>query len=536
MKRLTALLLCVCLMLSLGAPALADVGATSYRQDEKLTSQLKTSGFEGALTFSVSGDAPSFLPASVWQALKNALPALTLDLTRTVTLKSGAENGSETILALKNGAAELTRFNYLTDGNGVRYAQSPLLADSGLTYAFEGGFDLAGLFSDAVSNTQWPSLLHVLFAINGADAAWQTRAQNAASGYQTRITAWLQTYVTTQTERDVTGGFITTMTYQIPAAAVLQELKQLLVDFYSDTALLSILREVLNAREQAAYLQPAMLLPFLQMLDNVTLEGELYIKRQFDVSGALLYESLQLPFPETFPLASLTFVRVPVTGGQSVQLSGAVRETAQGALKALAGISFDLSAQSAEQGVWTGAATLVLPAAQDEFTVSESAQKTISLTYNLDLPDPVDTADTLNNRYERRYEATLLVKPDSALGLSPLSLSLAASIYSKSSSKRSVTYLDGSLALTDLGSSGSLALNFSGKTAMAWAPTLIESAQTSALRVDLMDDAARVTLSRQLLTHLTDALNKLLTQAIPGLPLSSPAPSSTPKPGDGSLG
>ena len=72
MKRLTALFLCGCLVLSLGASALADVGATSYRQDEKLTSQLKTSGFEGTLSFSASGDAPGYISSALWQALKSS--------------------------------------------------------------------------------------------------------------------------------------------------------------------------------------------------------------------------------------------------------------------------------------------------------------------------------------------------------------------------------------------------------------------------------------------------------------------------------
>lgn len=531
MKRLTALLMCVCLTLCCAA-ARADVNTTSYAQDEKLLLQLKTSGFEGTLSFAAEGENPGIIDAATWSMLKAYLPSLSLACTRTV--RGGNEsNGSESIYTLLNGEKELTHVNVLTDQNGLTYVGSPLLDDGSVTYAFEKGFDFSALLTGAADES-WPSLLHVLYAVNNADAAWQEKAQTAMTPYLTGVTAWMQNYAATTTEKDVAGGYITTISYKIPAAAVLQETKQLLVDFFSDATLLSLLREVLSAQEQAAYLQPTMLLAFLQMLDNVKLEGEVTINRQYDLAGAPLYESVALPFAENFPLEKLTIVRLPSDAGESWRLSGAFRESAQGGLSAVA---FDLGVENAESGVYTGNVSLTLPESENDFSVAAEGSKNtrdVSFAYNLYVAQPLDTADTLNNRFERKYEATLLIKPDEASGLSAQSVSLNASVYSKSSSKRSVTYVDGTLALTDMGNNGTLKASLSGKTVRAWAPTMLDSAAASALRVDLLDDSARAALFAQAVQHATTSLQNILLSLMgQNVPAASPEMTAAP---DGSLG
>ena len=81
--------------------------------------------------------------------------------------------------------------------------------------------------------------------------------------------------MTTATEQDVSGAYLTTAVYEIPVSAMMQETKALLAKFYTTPELLALLTEVLTEEEQAAYLQTDMLMPFFQMLDRVKLDGEI---------------------------------------------------------------------------------------------------------------------------------------------------------------------------------------------------------------------------------------------------------------------
>ena len=528
-KRLTAIALILTLLC---VSALADVGALSYTQEEKLLLQLERSGFQAALTFSMSG-TPSGMDENTAALLQTILPNLTLNYTRTV--RNGYQsNGTENLLSATLNTETLLQTGWWTDANNLAYVQSNLLDQNGTVYAFDRSFDLSGFLADGTDKDTWPSILHVLWTVNNADADWQQRAESAISSYKTAVTLWMQSYASTQTERTTDGGYITTIAYSIPSAAILQEAKQLLVDFFSDSQLLSLLREVLSTDEQAAYLQPSMLLSFLQMIDNVKLDGSIEIKRQYDVTGASLYESVYLPFAETFPLSSLTIVRLPQETGDSWRVTGEMREEVSEGLSALKGITFDVSAESAEDGIWTGAVALHLPDAEN-YSVSADEQDgmDVSFTYNLNLPTPVDTADTYNNRYERSYESVLLIKPDESMGIGPQSIQLSASIYSKSSAKTSITYLDGALTWTDMNTGAAISANLDGRTAVAWVPTQWDSATADAVRIDLMNSEEGKQLVQAILSNLETTLSSLFrTDAATDTPLHTLPPQDD----DGSVG
>ncbi|MBQ8081733.1 MAG: hypothetical protein IJ240_07515 [Clostridia bacterium] len=284
----------------------------------------------------------------------------------------------------------------------------------------------------------------------------------------------------------------------------MQEAKQLLVDLYADQELLALLREVLTMEEQAAYLQPTMLLSFLSMLDKVQLSGNVTVRRQFDsATGAFLHESVYLPFAEGFPVSEVTLVHLPQETGDGYQVSGALKA---GLTPWSAGsITFDVTAVSGGEGIWSGDVRVTIPGSTDAELLEPIPDQAFAFSYNLDIPEPVVNNDVYGGRFEKTYAATLLIRPEEGSGLSPLSVKAGAVIYSKSSSVGSVTYLESTLDVTDMDTSSVLHLSFDGKTATGWTPLYLAEAPANALRVDLLDANGRTEILNALLTKLTGA-------------------------------
>ena len=500
LKRMTALFLCLTLACALAAPALAETN-----QLTKLQGQWKSSGFRGTLTGQVTGEASSLVGEEVWETLKKLFASYQLNLTHTVK-DSRANEGDESVLTLTDTAGtEVGRLNLLTDASGVIYLQSDLLDDAGLYYAFDSGFDWSSML--LTSDNGWPSLLHVLSEISGASKTWQEKAAPYAEQFSLNLSRWMQGYITTATEQAVGGAYVTTAVYEIPAAALLQETKQMLIDLYQNRALLDLLAEIMTVEEQAAYLQTSMLLPFLQMLDNVKLDGAISVRRQYDTSsGTVLYDSVTLPCPESLPVSLLTLVHVPgAEGGELWQASVALDAQKLG-IAVDQVLKVDLTAQNTDTDIWTGSVLALLPASENPEALNKEDQTLFSCTYNLNMPAPKDTNDFYQSRYERAYEATLVVKPDDAMDLPSFSLGGKTVIYSKSSAASTVCYVESSLNLNDLDQDSGVSLSFSGRTTSRWTPTMLTDALSSALRMDMMSTGNRLELLGQLFSHLTKTL------------------------------
>ena len=105
---------------------------------------------------------------------------------------------------------------------------------------------------------------------------------------------------------------------------------------------------------------------------------------------------------------------------------------------------------------------------------------------------------------------TLVVKPDDQMGLPPLSLNGTLVIYSKTSSQMSVVYVESGLTLTDLERESTVGLKFSGKTASRWTPTMLTSALSSSLRIDMMSAQNRLAQLGELVARLTGSLTKIV--------------------------
>lgn len=529
MKKLIAFLLAVCVLLGC---ACADISTTSVTQLDKLTESLEQSGLKARVLFSASGSAPEWMDQTMSDIVFNILPTLNVNFSYTPNIKYS--HGSEVILTVQKNKQEVTHFDYLTDGQGISYLRSPLFDDQKTFYAAENSFDVSGLISDALQSGEWPSIYHILYMIETAPASWQERFEKTLDVYKMSVTAWMQNYAKTETEADLTGGFITTMTYQIPANAVLMELKQLLVDFMADSSIRTLLREILSPAESAAYLQQVMLVPFLQMVDNIELSGEITVNRQFDGTGTELSESLYLPFPENNPLESITVVLIPGEG-MHFELTAQLRPEEN----AEKGISLNVTAESDEAGIYTGDVTLRLPDDPNDYSVAPEGHPGYTekhFAYNLFYAEPLDTADPFNNFYQRAYEASLLIKPDD---FAPQSLAFKGLIYSKSSSKRSPSYIEVYLTWTDSESDATATMSVAGMSQTAWTPTMLEEAQQSAIRVDLLDADEQSALAESVVSHALAMLlgTPELTAPEDTAPTVNPIPTIPPEENDdGSLG
>ncbi len=483
-KQWIALLLCLCLLCASSA-SLADVAVRESTQLDKLKGHWMNSSFQGTLTGTATQEGPAFIDPVLWSVIRAYLQDYTVSFSHT-NQNSTADLGSENVLTLSNSSGDVSIQNILAeDHNGIRYVRSPLLDDQGMYYAFGPNNDAVSLLTDALNDSAWPALAHVVYAIAAAGEDWQKRAQPSYNQVSIKVTGWLQNYGKTVTEADTQGRFVMTNDYVIPASAMLQEAKALLVDLFVDQDLMSLLREILTVDEQAAYLQKDMLWSFLSMIDRVKLNGDVTVRRQFSAeNGDVIFESVRLPFAETSSLKEMTVAH-------SVQEDGDLWQFRAELAKApLEGALIELSAQSMGSGVWVG--DVKWTPAPEKDAVTEP--KALTFAYNLEWAQPEDVNDTYEQRYERNYKGTLVVKADESLGLPVMSLSYTGRIYSKLATLTSPTYLDAVLEWADLEGGAGATLSFSGKTSSRRTPVYLNEAIASALRLDMLDAESRSSL------------------------------------------
>ena len=491
-KQWIALLLSLCLLFA-AFPSLADVAVRESTQLDKLKGHWKSSSFQGELTAKASQEGPAFIDEVAWSEFRAQLQNYTVSYTHT-NQNSTADLGSEDVLTLSSADGDVSIQNiFAEDHNGIRYVRSPLLDDQGMYYAFDPSNDAVSLLTDALSDSPWPSLAHVVYAVASAGEDWHKRAQSSYSQFSIKVTGWLQNYARTVTEADTQGRIVMTNDYEIPADALLQETKALMLDMFTDQELLSLLREILTVDEQAAYLQKDMLLTFLNMIDRVRLNGNIAVHRQFSAeNGDVLYESMVLPFAENSPLRELTVTHTAQEDGDEW------RVRAELAKAPYEGAVAEISAQNVEPGTWIGDVRWT-PAKDKD---ASEDPRPLAFAYNLAWNEPENVSDTYERRYERNYYCTFVVKADESLNLPVISLTLDGSIYSKVADLASPTYVDATLTVKDVDGGANAVLTFSGKTSSRRTPIYLNEAVSSALRLDMLSAENRVSLLNGFLHNL----------------------------------
>ena len=489
-KQWIALLLCLCLLTGCLSAA-ADVAVQESTQLDKLIGHWKSSCFQGTLTGTASQEKPSFMDASVWAAIQAYLQNYTLSFLHT-NQNPTADLGSESVLTLTNASGTVSIRNILVeDHSGIRYVRSPLLDDS-IYYAFAPSNDAVSLALNALNDSAWPSLLHVLYSIFTADESWKERAKPHYDRLTAELNKWMMNYYKTTPEVDASGRQITNLDYVIPANALLQETKQMLIYIISNQELSSLLREILTVDEQAAYLQTDMIFSFMSMIDRVNLKGDIVIRRQYSMDQ-LLYESMQIPFAETAPVSQVSIVHTVEGSADKWQLR------AELAKAPYTGALIEVSGKKMDAGIWVGDVKWTPGQTPDSVTEPD----TLTFEYNLEWDGVKDVNDVYANRYERTMGGTLVVKPDETLHLPVMSLTLKdARIYSKEAKLSSPVYVVGTLEWVDLESNASITLSLDGRTSTRQTPLYIDEAISSSLRLDMLDAESRSVLIQSLLHNL----------------------------------
>lgn len=469
MKRLAALLLA-----ALMALAAVSAVAEDYTLEEKFYQQaFKESAYRGTVTLAVTGDSTALMGAAEWAALKSLAPRLNLSMEHATT--ANKDEGQATLTLSVDGQAS-ARHTYMYDDKLIAFGGT-LLGGDNVYYSAARTWNVAELMESALrSDNAWPPMWRVVAAVETAPKEWKDRAADRIAQYETKLGLWLNGYASFSTGRENNVAY-SELSCRIPAQAVKAEIKQLMVDFYSDSELLTLLREVVTAQEAAAYLQPAMMNSLFAMLDNLALEGEVKVVRRYDAAGSALLDSVELPFAKNSVLSFLNISVTPGEGGQSWRFQGALND----------GKEFDISCLGSEEMIYTGAVEIVLPEEEKAgFVVSDAAvgRRTIAFDYNL-MWEPGEDVYTLStDRFTRDIKGSLLIRPKSGSELPEQSLTLEAAM-SSGSSKRSATQLNGSLTWRDMDSGASISAVLTSRTVSPFAYTA-PSSLNGAMRLDLL--------------------------------------------------
>ena len=484
MKRIAALLLAALLALTA-----VSAFAEDYTLEEKFYQQaFKESAYRGTVTFAVSGTGTKAMDAMTWAALKALAPRLSLSLEHATT--AGKDEGQGTLTLTLDGKTS-AKTTVMYDEKLVAFA-STLLGGEKVYYSADRNWNLSALLENLIQrDSQWPPIARLIAAIQTAPEEWQNRAKERIALYETKLGLWLNGYASFSTGRENNVAY-SELSCVIPAQSVKAEIKQLMVDLYGDSALLSLLREIATPQEAAAYLQPSMMNTLFGMLDNVKLEGEVKVVRRYDAMGDALLDQISLPFAENSVVRSLTVAVTPAEGGQNIALQGALNN----------GTEFDISCLASNDMIYTGSVTLVLPETESTgFVVNETANDLtlISFDYNLIWEPGKDEYTLATDRFNRTIKGSVVIRPrkegvSSAIQQSfpEQSLTLEAAM-SSGSSKRSATQLNGTLTWRDLDSGASISAILTSRTVSPFGYST-PSSLTGALRIDLMTDASRAAL------------------------------------------
>ena len=497
MKRLIALLLAALLLAGTSA------WAEELTLDQKFARQVQESAFKGSVTFTVSGNATKTLDSVTWAALKTLAPRLSIETDHSYVRAQGGGQATMSLLLDGENAGKTT----LLYNDSLAGLTSEVLTAQPTWYAAARTWDVTQLFQSAIQgNKAWPPIWRVLWAVHSAPEAWRTRAEAYLTPYETKLGVWMSGYVKVSSTNNET----TELHCLVPAQALKAEIKQLMVDFYADSGLLSLLREIVTAKEASAYLQPAMRETFFSLLDQTELEGDIEIIRRYDTKGEALLDQISLPFAKDQALSHLTISVSPDAGGEKWEFLGQTRE----------GVDFDFTCIQGKDLIFSGSAALLLPAEKEDtqsFVVveGEPERQSIAFDYNFSW-DPGEEKYTLtSDRFERTMKGTLLIKPQHSDVLPNQTVETEIHL-SSGSSQRSATRLEATLTWRDLDTDASVTAALSGRTA---APFTVETLNgvSNAVRVDLLSSTAYPGLVQGWQDHAQTWLQGLMGRLLPGL-------------------
>ena len=478
MKKIVSAMCAAVLAVTLAGGALA--AATDYTLEEKLEKQVASSGLKGTVSFNADGDGFMGTDDASWRLVREILPQVTVDATSTVV--SDTRPDRETQLTVNRNGAAAGQADILQDGETVVFSGD--MIGNGTWYAMGQNTDPSRILFSA--GGEWPAMGHMLYELATADEGWKARASGAASNYMVKLGLWVSgsQKITIQTED---GETRVTHKWEISGNELKSEMKQLMVDLYSDEEMLGLLAEVFTPEESAAYLQPSMMNVFFTILDGIDIDSNVIIERVYDGHGSCLSESVTLPFGTNTRLAYVTISTKGVGTEKEYAVTGAYRDLDDAAV--LHPFMIALIPVGTE-GIYTGSFSVEYPLPADtEFTVDEQTPVIgkMEAEFALGFDAGEETYSAADDLCVRERSLTLTVRPMPGDTSGLHTLSLAVDLVLSSKSRRSAaTSIDLSVTVTDQDQGGYIGMEASFKTASKWMPTLIGDLTETPVRIDTM--------------------------------------------------
>ncbi len=468
MKKCLCILLCVLLALPLtGLAKVSDkpILDIMQRQIEANTS------YRVQLSASAAGDAPFFIGADTWAALKQLLPAVSLNATYVRSKSADTLGDTQTRLMLYRADEKLSTLTL--SGRGDRqYISGDVLGEQVLSIPRDANALSMMLFP--AGEAPWPSLNRALYAVATADSDWQTQLNAALAPYYSLLSAWLQQNTQMTLERDADGDMrtISTATFTVQQAA--QEAEELLRALYQDETMLGLLRQRFSPEEAALYLEPGMLPVFVSALNQLSSEQVLTLTRAFTLSHFRLEKE---------------------NGAQTIEMT----------LTTGTVLRFSLRAQGT--GVYAG-----------EFSLSSGESVALAGTYLFTAVLGEEQYNEANAGKERTQQHTfsLLVQPAQGQAF-PAQLLQADITLAAGASTENAVWVDVNLSYTQPGTDTALTLNYHSRTGAPLSQAEVNTAAAVAL-----DGLSQQELTDYIAAHseaLIGSLTAILGQIQPATPI-----------------
>lgn len=519
MKKALLLLLSALLMLT-ALPALAQ----DYTLDQKLSKQIKDgSGLRMTITFEKTGGSFSLLDPTTNAAVTVLSQGSVLNLR---SLRGvGTLKGKEDLdITLTKGDVPLADLKYQKDTQ-LEMLSSSLLGGVGYVDVRDGGLLLALLSGQDVA---WPPVEGVLMKVNSAESTWQAAAGRKLDLYTAKLTQWLQAFTQTETQRDEAGNLQNKIVISVPAEQLKSQIKQLLVDMYSDAELLALLGQELDGRQAAAYLQPGMMNGFFTALDQLKLSGNMESIRIFDAQAKMVKSHLLLPLGGARGAKSLImeYTLLPDDGENNAYTLEMMPQNPANAVGTIHSLTYlgGSVADAPEMKSYTGIYTLAPEAGLGAFTVGEAgegqkADTERSYKFNLYMNPGAETQDPVTRRSSREDEITLLVTPQGEGAASAQAFSLKMHLESGDRTN-SATSFKGTLTWQDQGTDALITATIDGASAPPWQIADVNPAGLT--RVDTMSKTQLDALGRQMQETMKAALAQMVLKLT--APMTTQAP------------
>lgn len=308
----------------------------------------------------------------------------------------------------------------------------------------------------------------------------------AITVYATKVDLWIEGYRQNTVLGKLTDGTTTMQVdYAIPPSAVKAQLKQMVMDLLSDTALLPKLQALLSAEDAALLLNPSMQNFYFYAIDSLPLEGDLTISRTVSLKGDTLALSLRLPlYDKSAGTVEIAYDRT--AGEGDLPDENTISLTSENVnLK----LEYQEYQSMTDVTVFQGT-FLREPRSLSRFAVDEEDAKTLSAAFTLThkTASGVDDQEreTLSNEYQLHLEPLLSIADDEGkeqpltpeqqkdyLVFPAFDLEFS-SVYASKQAKNAATSVDLHMTLTGEELPQTIDIAFSGRSVAKWTPAPID--------------------------------------------------------------